>query len=255
MFTLSYDKWFIERYWPLMGREEDDEETPAGGGEEESTDPPAEEEPAGGAGSEEESSSDDDEEDEENDADEDELGRVRGERDKLRSQLASAEAAAQKAKKEARKAREDAAKKGGNWEQVAKEREAELQEANERATESEKRAILAEENLDKFQREVRITRLATKLSYRDPEDAISQLAKTPEVTGDDKACERALRKLADSKPYLVDQRRARGRAMGDGNGEAGLTHDQLKDMTPEEINARWDSGQVPSALVRGPSRG
>jgi hypothetical protein len=43
--------------------------------------------------------------------------------------------------------------------------------------------------------------------------------------------------------------------MGDGNGDVGLTYDQLKDMTPEEINARWDNGQVQSALARPPSRG
>lgn len=202
----------------------------------------------------EESHNDEVDEDGEDDADLDELERVRRERDDARSKLASAESAAQKAKKDARKAREEAAKKGGNWEAVAKERESELQEANERAQEAETRAVTAEESLDNFRREVRITRIASKLSFRDPEDAIKHLLSQPEATGDDKACERALRKLAEAKPYLVDQRRARGRAMaGDGNGGPGLTAEDLKTMTPEQINEAWDKGMVQPAISR--SRG
>lgn len=164
--------------------------------------------------------------------------------------LARAEAAAAQAKKDAAEARRSKAQQTGNWEQVAKERESELKDAVERADSAEARAVTAEQNLDNFQREVRVTRIAGRFGFHDPRDALAQLS--DEDTGDDKTCERALRKLAQDKPYLVDPRRARGRAMGSGasGGQVLLTRDQMSSMTPDEINEKWELVQA-SAIALG----
>lgn len=251
--SLTYQKWLESQFRLIAGGEEDPTDPAAGGGDPDPADPdpaPAPgDDPAAGGDTDPDPDPNDDPDP---DPDEVELDRIRNERDDARKKLANAEAAAQKAKQEARKAREEAAKKHGNWEQVAKEREAELADANERAQSSEQRAITAEENLDKFQREVRITRLAAKLCFKDPGDAILQLQGKPEATGDDKSCERALRELAKQKPYFIDERRARGRAMnGGGGGGPTLTADQLKTMTPEQINDAWEKGLVQQALSGG----
>jgi hypothetical protein len=182
----------------------------------------------------------------------DDVDRVREERDAARRELAAAQAAVQRAKAEARKAREDAAKKGGNWEQVAKDRLSDLEENAEKLQSAETRAVTAEQNLDDFRREVRVTRVASKLSFRDPEDAIKLVS--PESVGDDKATERTLRKLVEDKPYLVDQRRATGRSMGNGNNGGGITMAQIKNMTQDEINTNWEQVQkVMAASGQGTS--
>ena len=79
---------------------------------------------------------------------------------------------------------------------------------------------------------------------------MNALAGKPELTGDDKSCERALRKLGEEKPYLLDMKRARGRSMNGGvGGGVGLTMEQIKSMSPDEINANWEA--VQATLSRG----
>jgi hypothetical protein len=249
--TLTFQEWLESRFRPIVGGEtppDNQDPDPADGGDNDpdpnldagdtDPDPDPDPDPAGGNG-------------DVDDADLEEMERIRRERDEARTRLANAEAAARKAKQEARKAREEAAKKGGNWEQVAREREAELQEANERAQTAEREKVEAQEALDSFRREVRVTRIATLLGYHDPQDAIAQLANKPEATAEDKTCMRALRQLAQEKPYLVDARKARGRAMGDGGGQAGLTWEQVQAMPEEEVIRRWD--EVQPVLSRGPA--
>lgn len=237
----TFSDWLDTTYRPIMGREtvEEEAETGSAGPEGSESDEGTE---ASGDGQETEGSEGEGSEEsyEDDDAPE-EIDRIRDERDATRKELAAAQAAIQKLRAEARKAREEAAKKGGNWEQVAKEREAELADANDRAQNAETRAITAEDKLDSFQREVRVSRIATRLGFRDPGDAIKLLSS--DVTGEDKVAERALRKLVEDKPYLVDQRRATGRAMGDGSRNGGLTWEQVKNMSQDEINARWEEVQ------------
>lgn len=211
------------------------EEEGSGEGEGESTESEGSGEGEGGEG-------------EEDDGDQNELDRIRRERDQARDRLTAAEAAARKAKQEAKEAREAAAKKDGNWEQIAAERMAELEDANERAQKAETEAYEAKSELDNFKREVRVTRLAGKIGFRDTDDAWLKFKDKPESTGDDKTCERALRKLAEEKPYLIDHKRARGRAMsGTANGQL-LTVEQMKDMTPDQINAAWEKGLIQASL-------
>lgn len=252
--TLTFQEWLESRFRPIVGGEtppDDPAADPASGGDDPAADPadPADgddpaDDPADDPGSGNGNGDGDD-------ADLEEMERVKRERDEARNKLANAEAAAKKAKTEARKAREEAAKKGGNWEAVAREREAELQEASEARATAEREKIEAQESLDGFRREVRVTRVATLLSFHDPADAMAQLASQPENTGDDKSCLRALRQLAKDKPYLVDARKARGRAMNEGNGQGGLTWDQIQSMSEDEINARWS--EVGPVLARGPA--
>lgn len=232
----SYDEWLNDAYLPLRGREEGDDPDPvdppvppADPPADPPVDPPADPDP-----------------NEPDDADLDEVTRLRADLARERAAKASAEAAVQRAKADVRAAREEAAKKGGNWEQVAKERSTDLEEANERASGLEVRAVKAEEDLDTLRREIRVTGIASKLSFRDPADAMKMLS--VDATGDDKTAERALRKLAEEKSYLVDERKARGRSMNGGGGSTGLTREQIKAMSPNEMQARLP--EVKEALAR-----
>ena len=146
------------------------------------------------------------------------------------------------AEKAARRERETLAADQGRWEELAQEREQEVLEALD-AKEA------AEYELDRYRREVRTVGLATRLGFRDPRDAILHLS--DDDTADEGTCERALRKLAKDKQYLVDPRRASGVASGGSGGAGALTMEQIKNMTPDEINSRWTEVQRAMAMSGG----
>ena len=237
----EFQQWYESRFWPVIGREDDDE----GSKDDDDTDANADEEDDSAADAD---TDDDDDDDKGKKADGDAVTKLTADLAKAKAEITAAQQAVRKAKQEAREARNRAATDSGDWEKVAKEREAELADATERATKAEESATKTTGELDEFQREVRVTRIASKLSFRDPADAIALLSR--DDTGDDKATERALRKLADDKDYLVDQRKATGRAFGAGGGNNGLfTKEQLAAMSTDEINQNWDKVQASTAAL------
>lgn len=250
---LTYEEWLARFYRPIAGAEEGD-----GSGSGDGDD--GDKDGSGAGGSDDgdgdgdgsgDGDGDGDGDGGNNDDDDDSPGAQLAKAERMRADAErerdAAKTEARKARQEARQAREKAAQESGNWESVAKERAAEVEDLKERVTSAEERATAAEHSLDKFQRDVRVTRLASKFGYKDPRDASLHL--NEDQTGDDKSCERALRELAKEKPYLVDERRASGGAINGSRGGS-LTHEQLKNMTPEEINARWDQ-EVSVSLAAG----
>lgn len=130
----------------------------------------------------------------------------------------------------------------GRFEEMLKEKD------DERAT-TEAERDEARLELYNHKRTLRVEKAAKLLGFKDPDDAIRFI--TEEDSEDDAATERALRKLAKRKPYLVDQRRSTGVPVGGGNGSVTLTLDQVKNMTQDEINANWEAVQQAMAAGEG----
>lgn len=184
----------------------------------------------------------------EGDGDDDEVAQLRAKLDKSNADLAAAQRAAREAKKSARDQAAQAAQDSGNWEQVAKSREGEITDLREQLGEATDARTAAEYALDQYQRKVRVATVASKLQFRDPADAIAML--NDDDSSDDKSVERALRKLIENKPYLVDQRRATGRGMNGGSGGNGapFSREQLDKMSADEINGNWE--KISASLER-----
>jgi hypothetical protein len=109
------------------------------------------------------------------------------------------------------------------------------------------RAEAAEYQLEQFQRTQRISSIANRLGFKDSEDAVRFL--DDDDSDDDVTAERALKRLAREKPYLVDTRRSTGAPVG-GEGST-LSMEEIKRMTPDEVNARWE--EVQQAMQNQPA--
>lgn len=152
---------------------------------------------------------------------------------RLKRKAAEADKARRAAEKEARQQQEREKRESGQWQELIDERDERIRETESERDEA--RYALAE-----YQREVRVSRAATRLGFRDPADAVRFLPK--DETDDDPSTERSLKRLAKEKPYLVEQRRSTGVAV---NGESGtgLSLEEIRKMSPEQVNERWDEVQ------------
>lgn len=193
-------------------------------------------------------SDDDDDQDGggDNDADLEQLRRDIADAERARIR---AEQAARKAKQEARQERQRKAQESGDLEALRREHDAEIADLNEQLESAREAAAVHEFTLDQERRVNRVQRLASQLNFRDPSDAIALL--DDDDTGDDKSAERALRRLAQKKPYLVDRKKG-GLPMG-GAGGPRLTMQDVKRMSSDEINDRWT--EVQEVMARSGANG
>lgn len=112
--------------------------------------------------------------------------------------------------------------------------------------ESDKRAAEAIRNANDRLVRAEVTLLASQLGIVDPDAALTLMARDG-VSVDDSGkvvgVKEALEKLVSSKPYLKQQTAAPARSGGDfssGGGGSSFTLEQVKAMTPAQINANWD---------------
>lgn len=160
------------------------------------------------------------------------------EHNRLKREAAEASKRSRAAEREAKKQRQRAQKESGQYDEILSEKDEEVAAAAERAE-------AAEYALEKFQRDSRVSKIAGRLGFRDPSDALAML--NEDDVEDDNSTERALKRLAREKPYLVDGKRASGAPV---NGERStLSYDDVKKMSQDEINGRWD--EVQKALSTG----
>ena len=119
----------------------------------------------------------------------------------------------------------------GKHEELAREREEERDEA--------KTLLAAKEyELDQKERGIRTRDAASALNFREPEDAIRFLS--DDETDTDEHVTKALKKLAEKKVYLLNDRPRSGRA-GNGSGagdNGGLTREEIMAMSPAEVAKR-----------------
>lgn len=200
---------------------------------------------AGGEGDEHEpegsgngSGSDDDDDDDDDRNGRDEVPLRRSEYERLKRIAREHERSQKQRQKEEQKLKEKQRREQGQYEELLKEKDDAI--ASVEAERDEARY-----QLDAFKRRVRVTEAAKRLGYKDPEDAFRFLS--DEDSEDENSTERALKRLARSKPYLVVERRSTG-APVNGDGVT-LTMDQIKNMSQEEINSRWDEVQKAMAAV------
>lgn len=185
--------------------------------------------------------------DEDDDEDEEDDGHVRvpksmlDEHNRLKREQAEAAKAARAAQREAKKARDRERKEAGQYDEILAEKEEEVAAAAARAE-------AAEYQLEQTLRRQRIAAAANRVGFKDVEDAIRFLDE--DDTEDDVQTERALKRLAREKPYLIDARRASG-APVNGERSTSLSYEDIKGMSQEQINARWD--EVQAALSAGTS--
>jgi hypothetical protein len=161
------------------------------------------------------------------------------EHNRLKREAAEAQKAARAAQREAKRQREREQRESGQYDEL-------LAEKDEEVLAAAARAEAAEWQLEQFQRTNRITGAATRLGFKDPGDAVRFL--DDDDTEDEVSTERALKRLAREKPYLIDNQRRSGAPV---NGESGigLSLDDIKKMSQEEINSRWE--EVQQALAQG----
>lgn len=208
-----------------------DTDTDAGGGADDDADDDDADAGSGGGGG--------DDDDDDDGADPNSVVVNRDEYNRLRRESAEAAKRARTAEREAKKQRERERREAGQHDEIIAEKE-------EEAAAAAARAEAAEYQLEQFQRRTRINAMASSLGFRDPEDAAHFLDE--DETDDDRSTERALKRLAREKPYLVDSKRSSGAPI---SGERGttLTHEDIKKMSQDEINARWE--EVQAALAAG----
>lgn len=190
---------------------------------------------------------DSDDDDDVGGEDEDEDGFVRvpraqiDEHNRLRREAAEASKRSRAAEREARKSRERERREQGQYDEI-------LAEKDEEVAGAAARAEAAEYQLGEFQRRIRISAAANRIGFKDAEDAVRFLDE--DDTEDDVSTERALKRLAREKPYLIDTRRSSGAPIN-GERQGSLSYDDVKKMSQDEINARWD--EVQQALSAGTS--
>lgn len=146
------------------------------------------------------------------------------EADALRRELAEHRRQAKQAEKAAAVAERKRLEDEGQYQTLA-------QQAEERATAAEARAKELE------QRQL-ISQVATRLRFRDSQDAIAHLKDRGIDAEDEAAVEAALTALSTEKSYLIDTPAVvkTGGSVG-GEGQSTLTVDELRGMTPQQINA------------------
>lgn len=125
----------------------------------------------------------------------------------------------------------------------------ELQKALDRVKELEESSAKAEAAARRDAIDAAASRAAVKLNFVDPDDA--QRFLDPAVIEFDDAgrpinVDKLLADVAKTKPHLIAKARTPDAGQGERGRSATLTTDEIRRMTPEQINARWD--EVSQAL-------
>lgn len=173
--------------------------------------------------------------------DEDDSTKVpKSELQRLRRIAREADEAEKKRKREAERELEKKKKEEGRWQEL-------LDEERTSTTRERERADKAETELRSFKRQIRVQRIATALGWKDPTDAYLYI-EDEEDMDDDRLTEAALTRVAKRKDWLVNPKKATG-GPSPGNGTGGLTMEDIKRMSQDEINRRWD--EVQKVMARG----
>lgn len=156
--------------------------------------------------------------------DEDPNARLRRQKDEAEKRAAEAE------RKLAERERADAEAQG-QWEQLAKQYE---QERDEARTE-----------LANLKAKIKVESSARALKFKNADEAVALLRERGIDQTDDTAVTDALTALAEERPHLIDTGRPgpSGLPSGGDPQTGGLTLEEVKAMTPAEVNARWDEVQ------------
>jgi hypothetical protein len=248
----------LKRHWPQMKSvarsegpvnlpEDDDDDDSDDSDDDDSAD-------AGGDDDDDDSSDDDDDSDtkgkkgkkgkkgsdEDDDDDDDSFVRMpRSEVERLRRENRESKREARKREREQRAERERQLAESEQYKTLAEERQERIDEL-----EGELETINMER--DKDTRKGMVRKVAKRVNFYDPDDAPLFLDDDTIALGED-AVEKRLKRLMEEKPNLKSKRKGSGAPIdddegGDKNGKV-LTEEQIKNMSSQEINERWDEVQ------------
>jgi hypothetical protein len=156
----------------------------------------------------------------------------------------------EKAEREKKDAERKKAQEEGRWQEL-------VSEAEKKADEAARERDEAKNELVTYKFERRVQDVASNLGFQDASDAYKFLPGDFEKDSDEKAIERALKKVLENKPYLRNEKKASGNgSSGNGkNGSAGSwTTSEIKGMTATQINENWGKPGFQEAVQRA-SRG
>lgn len=173
-FALHYWRWFLTDYVPIAGADgaDDDRDDKSKSKDDDKAD-------------DDKSKADDDDQDDDEDEDDEKKSKSDGE---LRRKLAEARRKATKAEKKLKEAEEQKAKDEGKWKELAEQRQEELDKAQAKVEESEKRGT--------------IEKVAKRLDFADPDDGVRNLSLADIDAEDEAGIERELKAVLDQKPHL-----------------------------------------------------
>lgn len=180
--------------------------------------------------------------DKDDDEDEDEVKLSRAEHQRLKRKAKEADEAKKAADEEKAKAERKKKQEEGRWQELIDEEKLQTKTEKERADK-------AEAELIDYKFEVAVGRVANRLNFKDPTDAYLYLGREFDKESDETQIERALKKVLDGKPYLKGDRKGTGgNGNGTGSGSGGFSMDQIKSMTPDQINENWSKPGFQDAL-------
>lgn len=148
---------------------------------------------------------------------------------RLRREKQEAEARAKAAEDELAARQRKEAEDQGEWEKLAKQYETERDEART--------------DLVELRAQIQVERIARRRKFRNADEALALLPGDLDRSDED-AVDKALETLAENRPHLIDtgQSGSTGRPASSNNG-GDLTVEQIKQMSPAEVNRRWDEVQ------------
>lgn len=111
----------------------------------------------------------------------------KAEAEALRRRVAESEKAARKLEADRKAAEETQAAEQGKWEELARQREAELTQTRDQAA--------------RVERDARVSRIAARMKFVDPSDVVGRV--TADEGADDSSVEQALERIAKASPHLV----------------------------------------------------
>lgn len=120
------------------------------------------------------------------------------------------------------------AEQAGEWEKLAKQYETERDQARK--------------DLADLKAQIKVEGIAKRLKFRNTDEAIALLP-TDTDRADEAAVSAALEALAENRPHLLDNGAPGPTGLPAGGSPTGLTLEQIKEMSPAEVNRRWDEVQ------------
>jgi hypothetical protein len=190
--------------------------------------------------------SDDDNDDDDDDVDPDTETISKAELADLRKKVSDAEAADRRRKDKKRQQQREE----GQYKDMAEEAERERDEAK---AEAEK----AKQELAEFKAQSGIAKVAKRLGFHEPDDAVRFLPEELRTSTDEKVIERALKTIKRDRQYLAGDPKATGGGHGGGGAGGGskngggklFTKEEMDGMSQDQINDNWSKVQKSLAAL------
>lgn len=195
--------------------------------------------------------SDDDDVDSDDDDDDQDTVRVpRAQHEAMRRELAERRRKEQKEKDRKKNQTNRQRADAGRYQEIIDEKDLELEEKDRTIAELQSELV-------KTKSKTLVARIAKRLNFDDLEDAevyYDRYEKDGEDRTKEADVEAVLKRILRAKPRLKAKSAATGGPTGGSNGNGKLTHEDIQNMSQEEINRRYNDPEFQAALAAGPTK-